>query len=66
MKISIDNIFIQELNKKYNLNLTFSSFKQFYTEVVKSARDRDPKTINRRKDNSLMKQSLIHSLSNDD
>jgi len=53
MKILVDKLFIKKLNEYYNLDLTYSSFKKFYIEVVKVARDKDPEVLARRKSNEI-------------
>jgi hypothetical protein len=34
----VDKIFIDELNKEFNLDIEYKYFKQFYTDKVKPAR----------------------------
>jgi len=40
MKVKVDLIFIDVLNKTYGLNLTFNEFKEFYRKV-KEVREND-------------------------
>lgn len=42
MRIVVDKILIDCINKEYGLNLTYASFKRFYIEVVKLQRDLSP------------------------
>ena len=48
MRIQVDKIMIEKMNETYGLNLTYADFKKFYIEVVKVAKEKDPKTIRRR------------------
>lgn len=57
MKITVDKIMIEEMNKKFGSNITYADFKKWYIDVVKVARDNDPKTLKRRKEN--MESQLI-------
>lgn len=38
MHIMADKVFIDELNKEFNLDIEYKDFKQFYTDKVKPAR----------------------------
>ncbi len=48
MKIMVDKVMIECLNKEFGLDLTYASFKKFYGEVVKVARDHSPEVRRRR------------------
>jgi hypothetical protein len=38
MHIMADKVFIDELNKEFNLDIEYKDFKQFYTDKVKPSR----------------------------
>ena len=62
MKILVDKVFIECLNKEYGLNITYSVFKKFYSEVVKPTRDITPAVIKRRKLNSLVNDACSEDM----
>lgn len=49
MRIIVDKVLIDCINKEYGLELTYASFKKFYIEVVKLQRDLSPSVGRRRK-----------------
>lgn len=52
MRIIVDKVLIDCINKEFGLNLTYASFKKFYIEVVKLQRDLSPTVQKRRALNS--------------
>ena len=59
MKITVDTIFIDLMNEEYSINLTYKDFKKFYIEKVKTFRDNDLKTQQRRAFNSEINSGFI-------
>ncbi len=58
MRIIVDKVMIECLNKEFCLDLTYASFKQFYIEVVKLQRDLSPTVQKRRELNSNINDLL--------
>lgn len=61
MRIQVDKIMIEKMNETYGLNLTYADFKKFYIEVVKPAKNADPKTIRRRLENEKLNEAMFMS-----
>jgi len=62
MRVIIDKVLIECLNKEYGLDLTYATFKKFYIEVVKPTRDITPSVIKRRKINAIVNANYLKLL----
>ncbi len=58
MRIVVDKVMIECINKEFCLDLTYATFKKFYIEVVKLQRDISPSVQKKRALNSNINDLL--------